>query len=120
MRIALMTLTRLAAAGYEKTLAAMVDAGLPRIVRLRSAQAWSDEDVPELLEGLDEALSTSVATLSSIEKYRSEVLSGSLDWTPMHMSRPFWAVRSLARLPSPRQLLCAVLTLSPEELSLLA
>eukprot|EP00892_Ulva_mutabilis_P008643 jgi/Ulvmu1/6150/UM028_0006.1 len=90
MRIALMTLTQLVATGEEAQQAAMVDAGLPRIVRIRSAQAWSDEDIPGLLESLDDSLNTSVATLSSFEKYRQEVLTGALDWSPMHTSKAFW------------------------------
>lgn len=71
----------------------MVEAGLPRIIRIRSAQTWSDEDIPELLETLDESINTSVAAMSSFEKYRTEVLSGSLDWTPMHTNKQFWVVR---------------------------
>jgi V-ATPase subunit H len=70
-------------------------------VRIRSAQAWSDEDIPELLEALDEALNTSVAAMSSFEKYRAEVLSGALDWTPMHTNPQFWAVcAALLRWPA--------------------
>lgn len=92
MRIALMTLTQLVASTDESQQSAMVEAGLPRIVRIRSAQAWSDEDIPALLESLDESLNTSVAALSSFEKYRNEVLTGVLDWSPMHTSKAFWQV----------------------------
>ena len=93
MRISLMSLQRLVATGAEEPQSAMVEAGLPRIIRIRSAQTWSDEDIPELLESLDESLNTSVAAMSSWEKYRAEVLSGSLDWTPMHTNKQFWVVR---------------------------
>lgn len=93
MRIALMTLTQLVAGGDESQQSAMVEAGLPRIVRIRSAQAWSDEDIPGLLESLDESLNTSVAVLSSFDKYRQEVLTGGLEWTPMHTSKAFWQAR---------------------------
>lgn len=92
MRIALMTLAQLVASGDESQQSSMVEAGLPRIVRIRSAQAWSDEDIPALLESLDESLNTSVAALSSFEKYRNEVLTGALEWTPMHTSKTFWQV----------------------------
>lgn len=94
MRIALMTLTQLVASTDESQQSAMVEAGLPRIVRIRSAQAWSDEDIPTLLESLDDSLNTSVAVLSSFEKYRNEVLTGALEWTPMHTSKAFWQVRT--------------------------
>jgi hypothetical protein len=92
MRISLMTLQRLVATGSEEPQSAMVDAGLPRLIRIRSAQTWSDEDIPDLLESLDDSLNTSVAAMSSFEKYRAEVLSGALDWTPMHTNKQFWVV----------------------------
>ena len=53
-------------------------------------QSWEDEDVPALLEDLGEALAANIKLLSSWDKYKKEVLSGSLDWTPMHTSDAFW------------------------------
>ena len=43
-----------------------------------------------MLEELDEALAANIKLLSSWDKYKKEVLSGSLDWTPMHTSDVFW------------------------------
>eukprot|EP01025_Chloroclados_australasicus_P033530 TRINITY_DN3423_c0_g1_i1.p2 TRINITY_DN3423_c0_g1~~TRINITY_DN3423_c0_g1_i1.p2 ORF type:complete len:201 (+),score=18.36 TRINITY_DN3423_c0_g1_i1:1-603(+) len=63
---------------------------LPRLVKIRSAQSWADEDIPGLLEGLDDSLASCVQELSKFEKYRQEVLSGSLEWTPMHTNVAFW------------------------------
>jgi hypothetical protein len=94
VRISLMTLHRLASSASERLLAAMVDAGLQRIVRIRSAQAWSDEDIPELLETLDELVGSSVTNMSSFEKYRAAVLSGELEWAPLHSNLAFWQVRA--------------------------
>lgn len=53
-------------------------------------QSWEDEDVTALLEDLSEALAANIKLLSSWDKYKKEVLSGSLDWTPMHTSDVFW------------------------------
>ena len=53
-------------------------------------QSWEDEDIPVLLEELGEALAANIRLLSSWDKYKKEVLSGSLDWTPMHTSDAFW------------------------------
>ena len=53
-------------------------------------QNWEDEDVPAVLEGLQEKLDESIQLLSSFDKYKREVLAGSLDWTPMHTSDQFW------------------------------
>ncbi len=53
-------------------------------------QSWGDEDVPAVLEALAEQLRNDMVVLSSWELYRKEVLSGSLDWGPMHTSDAFW------------------------------
>ena len=50
-------------------------------------QKWDDEDVTGALEWLQEQLTANIQLLSSFEKYKKEVLSGSLDWTPMHTSQ---------------------------------
>lgn len=42
------------------------------------------------LEAMKEALAANIKLLSSWEKYKKEVLSGSLDWSPMHTSEQFW------------------------------
>jgi hypothetical protein len=93
MRVALLTLSRLLDAGGADVQARLVECGLPRIVRLRSAQSFADDDVPELLERLDEALRDSEQEMSSLAKYKKEVLGGSLDWGPMHTNLQFWQVR---------------------------
>ena len=43
---------------------------------------------------MDERLSEQVVAMSSLEKYRKEVLSGQLDWGPVHASTQFWQVRT--------------------------
>lgn len=55
------------------------------------AQNWEDEDVTAVLEALKELLAANIQLLSSWDKYKKEVLSGSLDWSPMHTSNQFWA-----------------------------
>ena len=61
-------------------------------------QNWEDEDVPALLAWLEEALCAFILELSNFDKYKKEVLSGSLDWSPMHTS-----VSSLPQSPPPKQ-----------------
>ncbi len=53
-------------------------------------QSWEDEDVAAALEWLKEKLAEDIKLLSSWDKYKKEVLSGSLDWSPMHTSEQFW------------------------------
>ena len=94
MRIALMALKNLMDTKDPAVLSQILDVGLPRIVKIRSAQSWADEDVPALLESMDESIDSSVMENSSFEKYKAEVLSGNLDWTPVHKQRQFWEVRA--------------------------
>ncbi|XP_071709380.1 V-type proton ATPase subunit H-like [Rutidosis leptorrhynchoides] len=70
--------------------AQMVDLGLPQIVQSLKAQAWSDEDLLEALNHLEEGLKDNIKKLSSFDKYKQEVLLGHLDWSPMHKDAIFW------------------------------
>lgn len=70
--------------------AQMVDLGLPQIVQSLKSQAWSDEDLLEALNQLDEGLKVNIKKLSSFDKYKQEVLLGHLDWSPMHKDSLFW------------------------------
>lgn len=53
-------------------------------------QSWGDEDIPEVLDTIAETLREQAVHVSSWDKYKKEVLSGTLDWTPMHTSEVFW------------------------------
>jgi len=68
----------------------MVEAGLPKVLATRAMQSWGDEDIPEVLSSLDEKLKENMVVLSSFDKYKKEVLSGSLEWGPMHTNELFW------------------------------
>ncbi|MBA0584771.1 hypothetical protein Gorai_015569 [Gossypium raimondii] len=68
----------------------MVDLGLPQIVQSLKAQAWSDEDLLEALNHLEDGLKDNIKKLSSFDKYKQEVLLGHLDWSPMHKDPLFW------------------------------
>ncbi|KAL8255831.1 hypothetical protein R6Q59_030898 [Mikania micrantha] len=68
----------------------MIDLGLPQIVQSLKAQAWSDEDLLDALNHLEEGLKDNIKKLSSFDKYKQEVLLGHLDWSPMHKDPNFW------------------------------
>ncbi|KAF8391770.1 hypothetical protein HHK36_022004 [Tetracentron sinense] len=70
--------------------AQMVDLGLPQVVQSLKAQAWSDEDLLEALDQLEQGLKDNIKKLSSFDKYKQEVLLGHLDWSPMHKDPVFW------------------------------
>ncbi|OIV93758.1 hypothetical protein TanjilG_07661 [Lupinus angustifolius] len=88
VRVVVLTLKNLLSKG---TLGAqMVDFQLPQVVQSLKAQAWSDEDLLEALNSLEEGLKDNIKKLSSFDKYKQEVLLGHLDWSPMHKDRLFW------------------------------
>ncbi|KAH7298176.1 hypothetical protein KP509_25G030600 [Ceratopteris richardii] len=88
VRVAILTLRNLINKEYFAS--KMVDIGLPKVIQSLKLQAWTDEDLLDGLTALDEALKVSIKTLSSFDKYKQEVLSGTLDWTPMHKDPIFW------------------------------
>lgn len=47
-------------------------------------QNWDDEDVVALLEWMEDQLAEGIMTLSSFERYRKELLAGTLTWSPLH------------------------------------
>ncbi|KAL0358748.1 UNVERIFIED_CONTAM: V-type proton ATPase subunit H [Sesamum angustifolium] len=88
VRVVILTLRNLLHKGTFG--AQMVDLGLPQLVQNLKAQAWSDEDLLESLNELEEGLKVNIKKLSSFEKYKQEVLLGHLDWSPMHKDPIFW------------------------------
>ncbi|KAL1807873.1 hypothetical protein DCAR_0727257 [Daucus carota subsp. sativus] len=88
VRVIVLTLKNLLSKGTFG--AQMVDLGLLQVVQNLKAQAWSDEDLLEALNQLDEGLKDKIKKLSSFDKYKQEVLLGQLDWSPMHKDSIFW------------------------------
>ncbi|KAK9082779.1 hypothetical protein Scep_029250 [Stephania cephalantha] len=88
VRVIILTLRNLLPKGTFG--AHMVELGLLQIVQSSKAQAWSDEDLLEALNQLEDGLKDSIKRLSSFDKYKQEVLLGHLDWSPMHKDPNFW------------------------------
>ncbi len=51
---------------------------------------WLLQDFIQALDIVDVAMKDSIRKLSSFDRYKGEVLSGNLDWTPMHKDPVFW------------------------------
>ncbi|XP_009792608.1 V-type proton ATPase subunit H-like [Nicotiana tabacum] len=88
VRVVILTLRNLLSKGSFSIL--MVDLGVLQIVQSLKAQAWSDEDLLDALNQLEEGLKDNIKKLSSFDKYKQEVLLGHLDWSPMHKDPIFW------------------------------
>eukprot|EP00899_Mesostigma_viride_P002596 jgi/Mesvir1/12337/Mv00523-RA.1 len=75
----------------EEFLTEAVDMELLRMVRMLRLQAWSDEDLLEALEALEELLTNTIKVLSSFESYKRELMSGTLNPnTSSHKDEAFW------------------------------
>ena len=91
IRVSLLTLkSLLSVSGKHALEMAAVEGGLPNAVTYRQEQTWEDPDIPDLLEWLDERLEQGVLAMSSLERYRKEVMQGQLVSGPMHDSEEFW------------------------------
>ncbi|KAG0569971.1 hypothetical protein M758_6G124100 [Ceratodon purpureus] len=88
VRVAVMAFRNLSNKG--NCAAELVDLGMPKVVQNLKMQAWNDDDLSQALDVVDSALKDSIRKLSSFDKYKAEVFSGNLDWSPMHKDPVFW------------------------------
>jgi len=68
----------------------MLDAGLIRMLAILGNKKWADEDIIDDLKTLNEALAKNIVVLSSFDMYKKELLTGNLEWSPVHKSEKFW------------------------------
>eukprot|EP01113_Clastostelium_recurvatum_P038041 TRINITY_DN562_c0_g1_i1.p1 TRINITY_DN562_c0_g1~~TRINITY_DN562_c0_g1_i1.p1 ORF type:complete len:449 (+),score=156.41 TRINITY_DN562_c0_g1_i1:47-1393(+) len=68
----------------------MIDAGLMRMLNILSNKKWGDEDIIDDLKTLNESLAKNIVVMSSFDTYKKEILSGRLEWSPVHKSDRFW------------------------------
>lgn len=73
----------------------MIDGDVLRQCEVFAQKNWGDEDIAEDLETLIEILQKNLVVLSSFDMYKKEVMSGNLDWTPVHKSERFWKENAL-------------------------
>eukprot|EP00995_Heteronema_vittatum_P005465 NODE_185_length_1690_cov_332.080439_g126_i0.p1 GENE.NODE_185_length_1690_cov_332.080439_g126_i0~~NODE_185_length_1690_cov_332.080439_g126_i0.p1 ORF type:complete len:529 (+),score=218.20 NODE_185_length_1690_cov_332.080439_g126_i0:57-1589(+) len=68
----------------------MVSVGLVRTLQLMSKRSFGDPDILPLVDSLLELLQQNIENTTSFADYKQEVLSGRLEWTPVHKSEKFW------------------------------
>ncbi|KEG13226.1 ATP synthase [Trypanosoma grayi] len=71
-------------------IAEMVGIGMLKTLAQLSRRKFGDEDISTLIHDLQNVLEQSMEKLTSFSEYRGEVLSGALEWTPVHTSAKFW------------------------------
>lgn len=64
--------------------------GAQRLLDSMKQRSWSDEDITNDIDSLLTKVATNVEAMSTFDEYSKEVLSGELEWTPIHKSGVFW------------------------------
>jgi len=67
----------------------MIAHGLVKIMAPIFNKTWKDEDIMKDAKLINDFLEAKIEELSSYEKYRAEVLSGNLQWSPVHNEQFF-------------------------------
>jgi len=88
MRIALALFRNLAF--VAENIERMVENKLHKQLYIWNTKRWGDADIMSDLEFLIMTVDAKIAEMSSFERFRAEVLSGELEWTPVHSSEVFW------------------------------
>jgi V-type H+-transporting ATPase subunit H len=89
-RVCLMTLKNLLGHGSGHANDQMVQAGIMKVLGSLQGRKWADEDIADDIDELNSSLEVDVASLSTFDVYKAEVLSGALEWSPSHKSVKFW------------------------------
>ena len=89
-RVCLMTLKNLLGHGLGHANDQMVQAGIMKVLGSLQGRKWADEDIATDIDQLHASLEIDVASLSTFDVYKAEVLSGALEWSPSHKSAQFW------------------------------
>ncbi|KAH9597667.1 ATPase [Trypanosoma melophagium] len=71
-------------------IAEMVSVGMLKTLAQLSRRKFGDEDIGGIINELQAVLEQSIEKLTSFSEYRGEVLSGALEWSPVHTSAKFW------------------------------
>jgi V-type H+-transporting ATPase subunit H len=67
----------------------MVATGVHKTIDALNSRTWKDDDLINDMDHVKKDLEETIILLSSFEKYQSEILSGRLEWTPVHCEQFF-------------------------------
>ncbi|TFK55012.1 ATPase, V1 complex, subunit H [Heliocybe sulcata] len=90
IRVVVATFRNLITKAPSANLPSMLVAQLLPFMKNLSTRKWSDEDVLEDVQFLQDELKSRFDSLTTYDEYTSELASGHLSWTPVHESDLFW------------------------------
>lgn len=68
----------------------LIGIGITKTLWQLARRKFGDSDISEDVEELTTILDQNMDQVTSFTEYRGEVLSGALEWTPVHSSAKFW------------------------------
>ncbi|OLL25566.1 V-type proton ATPase subunit H [Neolecta irregularis DAH-3] len=89
-RVALAIFRNLIKNAPEENLLAMLVARVLDLTNNLAKRKWSDTEIIEDLQFINEELTCNFEQLTTFDEYTSEVESGHLSWTPPHRNMDFW------------------------------
>ncbi|KAF8494498.1 ATPase, V1 complex, subunit H [Gautieria morchelliformis] len=95
IRVVIATFRNLVSRAPTQNLPAMFVVKLLPFVRNLAARKWSDDEVIEDIQYLNEELSAHFQDLTTYDQYTSELSSGHLIWSPVHDSEAFWSENAM-------------------------
>jgi len=91
VRVVLATFKNLVIASPSHNLPALLLAkASPYMQQLQQSRKWSDEDLREDVDFLQDELKRAKQRLTTYDEYSSELESGQLTWSPPHEDAEFW------------------------------
>jgi V-type H+-transporting ATPase subunit H len=88
IRVCLACLRNLVTKGTVAT--TLIENDAMKLLSVLASRKWSDEEVKEDIDFINDCLAQSVVVLSSLQMYSDELKSGQLEWSPVHKSETFW------------------------------
>mmetsp|Transcript_57088 Transcript_57088/g.134374 ORF Transcript_57088/g.134374 Transcript_57088/m.134374 type:complete len:248 (+) Transcript_57088:528-1271(+) len=74
----------------EEAKSNLVDLGCLKVIDNLTTRNFSDDELQEDANAIREELEGVIQTKSTFHEYVKEVLSGELEWSPVHRSQKFW------------------------------
>eukprot|EP00744_Colponema_vietnamica_P008926 GILI01012714.1.p1 GENE.GILI01012714.1~~GILI01012714.1.p1 ORF type:complete len:470 (-),score=133.76 GILI01012714.1:177-1586(-) len=68
----------------------LIGIGIMKTLWQLARRKFGDDDIAASVEDLTQVLDQNMDAVTSFSEYKGEVLSGSLEWSPVHTSTKFW------------------------------
>ncbi len=77
-------------AGKAEHEEAMIQAGFFKVAQQLAAKRWGDDDIVADVQFMLARMESKMIDMTNWDRYKQELLSGQLEWSPPHKSDKFW------------------------------